>query len=299
MIFDYDFSTDEDNREAIPTKEGFPFVIKYTAFSGLIGGVATWHWHDFFEITLPNQDGMIFQSPDRTEVLNKGDAVFVNSSMLHTVSWEQYDDDKSSYTFFFDRSIISGTYGSVYDEKYVSPIAVCRDLDFFVLRPDHMEGLRIMTIVSEIIKLFEDEPFGYELRARSALSDFWILLLNETEDLRNDARDIDPTDSLRMKQMMNYVHEHYREKIYLDEIASAAGISTRECTRCFRRQIDQSPMDYLNQYRVRMAADALRTSTKPISLIGEESGFASDSYFGKTFRQYMRCTPREYRKNSY
>nr|MCR5685343.1 helix-turn-helix domain-containing protein [Lachnospiraceae bacterium] len=58
------------------------------------------------------------------------------------------------------------------------------------------------------------------------------------------------------------------------------------------------PMDYLNQYRVRMAADALRMTAKPIAIIGEECGFASDSYFGKTFRQYMYCSLREYRKKS-
>ena len=55
-------------------------------------------------------------------------------------------------------------------------------------------------------------------------------------------------------------------------------------------------MDYLNQYRVRMAANELMTSIKPIAIIGEECGFASDSYFGKIFRQYMNCSPREYRR---
>ena len=55
-------------------------------------------------------------------------------------------------------------------------------------------------------------------------------------------------------------------------------------------------MDYLNQYRVRMAAEELKTSSKSISAIGEECGFASDSYFGKIFRQYMNCSAREYRR---
>ena len=88
-----------------------------------------------------------------------------------------------------------------------------------------------------------------------------------------------------MKQMMNFVHDHFRDKIYLEEIASAAGISPRECARCFRRQIGSTPMDYLNQYRVRMAADELKMTAKPISVIGEECGFASDSYFGKIYEQ--------------
>ena len=298
MIMAYDFNTDDDNRETIPANEGFPFVIKFTDYEKLIGGIVPWHWHDYFEITVPHYDGMHFQSPDRSEIINKGEAIFVNSSMLHTVSWEDYSRGKTLYTFFFDKSILTGTYGSIFEDKYVSPIALCRDLDFYIIRPDHRNGLRIMTLLEDIIGLFEEEPYGYELSSRSALSEFWLLLLSETEEFRRGARRIDPTDSLRMKQMMNYIHEHYSEKIYIDEIASAAGISSRECARCFKRQIGQPPMDYLNQYRVRMAADLLRSTAKAISLIGEECGFASDSYFGKTFRQYMSCTPREYRRDS-
>ena len=156
----------------------------------------------------------------------------------------------------------------------------------------------MMTLIDEIVAYFKAEDFGYELRSRSALSELWLILLEETEEVRKNAKKADPTDSHRMKQMMNYVHDHYSEKIYLEEIASSAGVSPRECARCFKRQIGYTPMDYLNQYRVRMAADELRMTAKSIALIGEECGFASDSYFGKTFRQYMNCSPREYRRKS-
>lgn len=298
MITDYNFSTDEDNRESIPSSRDFPFVIKYTDFSKMTGGSARWHWHDFFEITIPLQDGMIFQTPERMLNTRYGEAIFVNSSILHTVSWEGDPQDKTCYTFFFDRSILTGEYGSVFEEKYVNPVTMCRDLDCFPIRPQTGAGLRMMTLINEIISLFQSEGFGYELRSRSALSELWLILLQETGELRKTARKTDPIDSRRMKQMMNYVHDHFRDKIYLEEIASSAGISPRECARCFKRQIGYTPMDYLNQYRVRMAADELRMSDKPISLIGEECGFASDSYFGKTFRQYMECSPREYRKRS-
>ena len=298
MIIKYNFSTDENNREDIPSSKDFPFVIKYTEFSQMPGGSARWHWHDFFEITVPLQDGMMLQTPNRTVSLNRGEAAFVNSSMLHNVSWDGNPDDKSCYTFFFDRSILTGEYGSVFEEKYVNPITMCRDLDCFPIRPQNKAGLRMMTLINETVSNFENEDFGYELLSRSALSELWLILLEETEELRKKAKKTDPIDGQRMKQMMNYVHDHFRDKVYLEEIASAAGISPRECARVFKRQIGFTPMDYLNQYRVRMAADELRMSAKPISLIGEECGFASDSYFGKTFRQYMACSPRDYRKKA-
>lgn len=296
MIVNYNFSTDEDNRESIPSSRDFPFVIKYTDFSRMTGGIAGWHWHDFFELTIPLTDGMILQTPDQTVRLNCGEAAFVNTSMLHMVSWTSDPASKACYTFFFDRSILTGEFGSVFEEKYVNPVTMCRDLDCFAIRPHSRAGLRMMTLIDDIVSFFKAEDFGYEVRSRSALSELWLILLEETEELRRKAGKIDPTDSRRMKQMMNYVHEHFREKIYLEEIASSAGVSARECARCFKRQIGFTPMDYLNQYRVRMAADELKMSDTPISAIGEGCGFASDSYFGKIFRQYMDCSPREYRR---
>ena len=298
MIINYNFSTDEDNREDIPAGKEFPFVIKYTDFARMTGGSARWHWHDFFEITIPLADGMILKTPDQTIMLDHGEAAFLNSSMLHTVSWKNEPESKACYTFFFDRSILTGEYGSIFEEKYVTPLTMCRSLDVYPIRPRDKAGLRMMTLIDDIIGYFKNEDFGYEMKSRSALSELWLILLKETEELRKNARKADPTDSQRMKQMMNYVHEHYRDKIYLEEISSSAGISPRECSRCFKRQIGLTPMDYLNQYRVRMAADELRMTAKPISIIGEECGFASDSYFGKMFRQYLNCSPREYRRKS-
>ena len=298
MIVEYNFFTDEDNREDIPSSKFFPYVVKYTDFSKLTEGRARWHWHEFFELTIPLTDGMILQTADQTICLNRGEAAFVNSSTLHTVGWESDPDNKACYTFFFDRSILTGEYGSVFEEKYVSPITICKELDCFPIRPNNRSGLRMMTLINDIVSYFEKEEYGYEIRSRSALSELWLTLLEETEEFRKNAKKTDPTDSLRMKQMMNYIHDHFRDKIYLEEIASAAGISLRECARCFKRQIGYTPMDYLNQYRVRMAADELKMTAGPISLIGEKCGFASDSYFGKTFKQYMGCSPREYRKKS-
>ncbi|MCR4740572.1 MAG: AraC family transcriptional regulator [Lachnospiraceae bacterium] len=298
MIVNYNFSTDEDNRESIPFSKNFPFVIKYTDFARMTGGIAGWHWHDFFELTIPLKDGMILKTPDHTVHLNCGEAAFVNSSILHSVSWRDDPAGKSCYTFFFDRSILTGEYGSVFEEKYVSPVTLCRDLDCFAIRPQNREGLRMMTLIDETVSLFKAEEYGYEMRSRSALSELWLILLDETEETRKNSGKIDSVDSNRMKQMMNYIHEHFREKIYLEDIASSADISPRECSRCFKRQIGFTPMDYLNHYRVRMAAEELKMSARSISLIGEDCGFASDSYFGKIFRQYMNCSPREYRRMS-
>ena len=98
------------------------------------------------------------------------------------------------------------------------------------------------------------------------------------------------------RSKMEYIENNFSRKVMLEDIAAAAGISTRECTRCFSKLIGQSPVDYLNHYRIRQAAGMLIESDMSIGTIAETCGFVSDSYFGKMFKESMGCTPRDYRK---
>ena len=125
---------------------------------------------------------------------------------------------------------------------------------------------------------------------------FWCMLMKETEEIRSHNTLKNTTDIERIKRMLHYLQEHYTEKITLTDIALSANISERECTRCFQRCIDTSPINYLNTYRVRMAARMLTQTNESILTISENCGFSTSSYFGKVFHRLMGCTPTEYRK---
>ena len=105
-------------------------------------------------------------------------------------------------------------------------------------------------------------------------------------------------DTERIKTMMSFIHDHYGEKISLENIAGSANISARECARCFRRCINSSPNEYLIEYRLRMAMRLLLESDRSVLEISEETGFSSASYFTKTFREALNCTPKEYRDSN-
>ena len=95
---------------------------------------------------------------------------------------------------------------------------------------------------------------------------------------------------------MEFIENHFFEKILVEDIAGAAGVSVRECTRCFSKVIGQPPIEYLNRLRIRQAAGMLVETDRSIGDISERCGFVSDSYFGKMFKELMGCTPSSYRK---
>ena len=66
--------------------------------------------------------------------------------------------------------------------------------------------------------------------------------------------------------------------------------------RWFRQMTGQSFIAFLNDYRLNLAADALRTTDDSILAIATACGFANLSYFNRAFKAHFQMTPRAYRK---
>lgn len=147
-----------------------------------------------------------------------------------------------------------------------------------------------------MLEAMEAEPEGYELIVREKLGRLWMLLFAETAGIRAAGREAGSQDTERTKKMLTYIYAHYMEPITLGDIAASAGVSPRECARAFGKSVSRSPIRFLIDYRVHMAARKLLLTGDGISQIAEACGFSSDSYFGKAFRSAFGCTPREYRK---
>lgn len=77
-----------------------------------------------------------------------------------------------------------------------------------------------------------------------------------------------------------------------------AVVSAGESKRVIRATVDTTPIRYLRQYRIRQAARLLCHTEERISDIASSCGFQDMSYFTKSFREQLGCTPTEYRRRA-
>ena len=77
-----------------------------------------------------------------------------------------------------------------------------------------------------------------------------------------------------------------------------AVVSAGESKRVIRATVDTTPIRYLRQYRIRQAARLLCHTEERISDIASRCGFQDMSYFTKSFREQLGCTPTEYRRRA-
>lgn len=296
MLVTSDFQSGNNSREILPMEQsGFPYLCMYRDMNAYVDREFPWHWHTAFEIDYVQEGELEFRTADSSVTLRKGEAIFINSGVLHSYCAKEGQDCRLC-AHLFDIQFLSGMHQNVIEEKYVIPIMNSQELQIFPIRPDSLEGVRMMERILNMIELSKEEPFGYELEIRAEMGRFWCMLLKATENLRSGDGRRKNADVERIKIMMRYIHENYMEKLTLEDIAGSANISPRECTRCFQNCIGNSPVNYLNSYRVYVAAQMLLQTGDSIIQISENCSFSSNSYFGKVFHENMGCTPLEYRK---
>lgn len=294
MIYTNKIKTDLRSREILPGSfNDNLFTCIRCSLERYSNSTLPWHWHDSFEVDYIAQGELEVHGTDRVLKLKQGDVLFINHGEMH--EYRGTGDVPCVFiAIMFDFHFLSGAYNSSIEQKYILPMKEYGP-GFFAFSPDSPRRIEMAQAVNNAIELCRAGKNGYEMQLRSELSGFWLGLLEETGDLRR-SEGLSVIDKERIKKMLAYIHTNYAGKVSMDELAASAGVSIRECTRCFSKCMGMPPVKYLNEYRVHKAAEMLLESDASVLDVSLECGFSSSSYFGKSFSTVMGCTPGEYRR---
>jgi AraC-like DNA-binding protein len=83
----------------------------------------------------------------------------------------------------------------------------------------------------------------------------------------------------------------------LETLAKTVGVSRTALAEHFVRCTGMAPMQYLSQWRLRLAADALGHTDRAIKLIAEAAGFGSAAAFTRAFRRVFGVSPAKWRQD--
>ena len=118
-------------------------------------------------------------------------------------------------------------------------------------------------------------------------------LLNPTSALSNLTR----KNNGRLQEILAYVEKHYHEEIDIKKAASIANLSVPSFCNYFKKLMNFTYTDFINQYRIQRACTMLHQE-KTINEISFACGFNNVTYFNKVFKTIMKRTPSEYKKES-
>jgi len=103
-------------------------------------------------------------------------------------------------------------------------------------------------------------------------------------------------DNERINHIFNYVKDHFKEQITLEEIADIANMKVPSFCRYFKKITNKTFTQFVNEYRITHSLKLLAEQPLSITEVCFESGFNNFSYFNKTFKEYIKKSPSQYRK---
>jgi len=101
-----------------------------------------------------------------------------------------------------------------------------------------------------------------------------------------------------LARVTRYIAEHLAEDIGLADVAAAAKLSPNYVTQLMKKQTGRTFVDFLTALRLQRAQELLATTTLRITEISAAVGYADDAYFARRFRQFLRVSPRDYRRGA-
>ncbi len=252
------------------------------------------HFHPEMELTYIVSGEMYYRANDREYHLTAGDAVFVNCNVMH--AGRRLEGAECAYhPINLWPLLISGTEGSVIEQKYVAPLLRDNVLPALVFLKSREEDREALTIIEAISKLLLKKELGWELLAKAQLCRLWVILYGRVADREPTVTD---GGAAAVKAVLSFVEEHYKESLSLEMLARVAKLSRSEFCRTFRRFTGRTAFSYLQYYRVRRSLRLLQDEKLSVTDVADAVGFSGGSYYAEVFRRYIGCSPLEYRKKN-
>jgi len=102
---------------------------------------------------------------------------------------------------------------------------------------------------------------------------------------------------IRISNALHYIHNNIDRNISISYLANMACITEDHFIRIFKKEMNCTPLKYINMKKIEKAQILLTTSDMSIQNIAIELSIDNISYFNRLFRQYINKTPTQYRND--
>lgn len=102
--------------------------------------------------------------------------------------------------------------------------------------------------------------------------------------------------STPVQKIVNYVEDHYGERISLAQISEFIYLSQSYVSTLFKKETGKKFSNYLQEVRIKKSSEMLLDTRLSIQEIAVRSGFFDTAHFSHVFKEYYGLSPLEYRK---
>lgn len=274
--------------------KSFPCAIYRTHSMGK-GVLVKHHWHDESEILYFSGGEFRLEINMESFPIQSECLYFINPGELHSIITETSDHHWED-AIVFSPGILSF---DSYDEAQIHLIDPIRNGRLLLPRcitPDSPAFAPIRNAFQDIMRSFGQQKSEEtsQLYIKSSLL-YILATLSEHCLLTPTEQNLDKRVE-SIKTALTYIKDNYQEKIYISDLAKQVNLNEQYFCRLFKRAIGHSPMEYINEYRIKQTKRLLEETSLPVTEICLECGFNNMGNFLREFRKFTQTTPLQYRK---
>lgn len=251
------------------------------------GSYIPMHWHRAVEIIYMQEGSLDVTVESESFTIQKEDCIVINGNVLHSTKCT------SPNTAILLQIPLD------FMEKYIPDLGQLIFLFDFRIKDQRQQTKQAMlkTILEQLQIINDVRPDGYLLRFNSLIFELLFQLYHNfaVKILQNNTSQ-EKKDMDRLEPVLNYISEHYREPISLNEIAEVACLQAGYFCRFFKKKMGITFLEYQNEYRLSFIYRDLITTRDPVHVILERHGFTNYKLFRRMFLEHFGNTPTQIRK---
>lgn len=230
-----------------------------------------------------------------TVAAKKGEFLFIPSSLVFRVNADE--GAAAIRAMVFDSSIIEANMENFDTEIFYMFYVQSRN-KITVFDSEHPVYETLLFCMNESYGEYVSKDVCYKLPIRANIYLIMTALLRYYCGSKDELDRMIYHNVMRLRPVIDYISEHYAEKIYIETLSDMITVSPDYFTKMFKDSIGKTPVDYINGIRINKALELLSADSVPVNEIAEMIGFSGPNYFHKIFKQYMDTSPLAYRKSA-
>ncbi|MFV0342463.1 MAG: AraC family transcriptional regulator [Anaerocolumna sp.] len=233
------------------------------------------HWHEHLELHYILKGTGTFHCNQKSFEVKEDSLVIINSNEIH--KGISGTNDFHSLVFIFEMGSFS------------KEIANCNVIFQSFIHGD----TKIKEILMNIYEEELEKKGGYRLAIKGKLYELIIYLfrnyVKESLTLRENNARIGNLG--RLNTVLTYIQNNYSRQITNKELSDLIHLSEYRFSHLFKESMGISPLNYINEIRLKKAFYLLEKQEYSISEVAEAVGFSDYNNFGRLFRKYYGFSP--------
>lgn len=100
----------------------------------------------------------------------------------------------------------------------------------------------------------------------------------------------------RIQKVLSHIRKNIYKTVDIDSLAAISCLSKDHFIRLFKKEVGNTPLQYINQKKIEKAQLILITEDIPVKNIAYLLAYEDHSYFSRLFKKITGVTPQQYRE---